>query len=183
MSPPRVLTVLAACLFLAACSTPEPPPLEPARGVPQQAAPEPAEPAPEPEQAAPDRPNPESEPHTYGDDPTLDRLQDDCETGDTDACSELYWAAAVDSDYETVGRDGMEPVTADLGWEPLMTIAWTGMDSGDRTDICVALDYDNPQLDHALYVSFAEGLGDDPGFVGPSEDELVGWMRDACQDE
>ena len=37
---------------------------------------------------------------TYGDDPMLDELWDACEAGDFEACDELWWNSAIDSDYE-----------------------------------------------------------------------------------
>ena len=44
-----------------------------------------------------------TEPFTYGDDPTLDALWDDCEAGDADACDELWSSAPADSEYEQFG--------------------------------------------------------------------------------
>jgi hypothetical protein len=39
----------------------------------------------------------------YGDDPQLDLIWDDCETGVLSACDDLYWMAPVGSDYESFG--------------------------------------------------------------------------------
>lgn len=54
------------------------------------------------------------EPFTYGDDPELDALWDQCEAGDGVACDELYMTSPFDSEYEAFGdscagrgRDGM----------------------------------------------------------------------------
>lgn len=48
--------------------------------------------------------NPDADtPMTYGDDPVLDRLWDDCEGGDRAACDGLFFAAPAGSDYEAFG--------------------------------------------------------------------------------
>ncbi|GAA2071484.1 hypothetical protein GCM10009821_06580 [Aeromicrobium halocynthiae] len=39
---------------------------------------------------------------TYGSDPRLDALHDDCVDGDADACDELYLESPVGSEYESV---------------------------------------------------------------------------------
>lgn len=39
---------------------------------------------------------------SYGDDPALDELQDDCVAGDMAACDSLYWSAGFGSAYESV---------------------------------------------------------------------------------
>lgn len=57
--------------------------------------------------AKPEPPPPEeipfAGPQTYGDDPTLDRLWDECEAGDGYMCDALFETAPVDSEYETFG--------------------------------------------------------------------------------
>lgn len=40
---------------------------------------------------------------TYGDDPVLDALWDQCEAGDGAACDDLYWDSPLGSDYEEFG--------------------------------------------------------------------------------
>lgn len=45
----------------------------------------------------------EDEPWTYGDDPTMDALWDQCEAGDAAACDELYQVSPLDSEYERFG--------------------------------------------------------------------------------
>jgi hypothetical protein len=40
---------------------------------------------------------------TYGDNPTLDALWDDCEDGDDDACTDLYLQSEIGSEYEEFG--------------------------------------------------------------------------------
>jgi hypothetical protein len=40
---------------------------------------------------------------TYGDNPILDRLWDQCEDGDGEACDELYFTSEVGSEYEEFG--------------------------------------------------------------------------------
>lgn len=42
-------------------------------------------------------------PSTYGDDAALDALWDACDSGDVQACTELYFESPVDSDYESFG--------------------------------------------------------------------------------
>lgn len=42
-------------------------------------------------------------PQSYGDDPTLDALYDDCEAGDDDACGELFLTSPFGSQYEEFG--------------------------------------------------------------------------------
>jgi hypothetical protein len=44
-----------------------------------------------------------SDAFTYGDDPGLDRLWDECAAGEGKACDDLYQAAPIDSEYETFG--------------------------------------------------------------------------------
>lgn len=44
-----------------------------------------------------------SDADSYGDDEDLDALWDDCDDGDDDACSELYWTSPAGSEYETFG--------------------------------------------------------------------------------
>lgn len=41
---------------------------------------------------------------TYGDDPALDALWDQCEVGDDVACDDLYWGSPIGSGYEEFGR-------------------------------------------------------------------------------
>ena len=43
------------------------------------------------------------EPFTYGDDPVLDSLTDDCDGGDLGACDELYFDSPAGSEYEAFG--------------------------------------------------------------------------------
>ena len=44
-----------------------------------------------------------SDADTYGDDPELDLLWDACETGDGDACDDLYLQTPIGSEYEEFG--------------------------------------------------------------------------------
>ena len=44
-----------------------------------------------------------AQPYANGDDPTMDRLQDDCASGDLSACDELYATSPFDSAYEAYG--------------------------------------------------------------------------------
>lgn len=46
--------------------------------------------------------------NTYGDDPVLDILWDDCETGFVDACWDLYWESPVGSGYELFAEGMIE---------------------------------------------------------------------------
>ncbi len=43
---------------------------------------------------------------SYGDDPYLDGLYDECEAGDFGACRTLYMETPVGSEYEAAGREG-----------------------------------------------------------------------------
>ncbi len=47
----------------------------------------------------------------YGDDPQLDRLWDDCDDGDLEACDDLYFASPIGSQYEEFAETcgGQEP--------------------------------------------------------------------------
>ena len=45
----------------------------------------------------------DSSSESYGDDPALDALWDDCENGDFDACDELYLNSPFGSAYEEFG--------------------------------------------------------------------------------
>lgn len=48
--------------------------------------------------------------HTYGDNPVLDAMWDDCEAGDLDRCHELYMSSEFGSEYEEFGLyDGQVP--------------------------------------------------------------------------
>lgn len=44
------------------------------------------------------------DPYTYGDDPALDEMWDDCEDGRPEACDDLFRESPVDSEYEEFGR-------------------------------------------------------------------------------
>ena len=47
----------------------------------------------------------ESESGTYGSDPELDALQDDCLAGDAQACDDLFIRAPAGSEYETTAEE------------------------------------------------------------------------------
>lgn len=59
-------------------------------------------------------------PERYGDDPTLDRLYDQCRDGDMAACDDLYWQSPYFSDYESFaascGETQPEPVWGYCTW-------------------------------------------------------------------
>lgn len=61
-----------------------------------------------------DKPAVKVKPGTYGSDPVLDALWDDCEAGDNNACEDLYYDSPVDSEYEAFGRDNMDPAEVPL---------------------------------------------------------------------
>lgn len=47
----------------------------------------------------------EEEGGTYGSDPELDALQDDCVAGDQQACDELFFSAPTGSEYESTAEE------------------------------------------------------------------------------
>lgn len=47
----------------------------------------------------------DSEPMNYGDDRRFDKLWDECDSGDADACDDLYWESPVGSEYESFALD------------------------------------------------------------------------------
>ena len=102
------------------------------------AAPQPAAPAPRPTPPPPPAPAPAAEPFTYGDDPYLDRLWDDCSAGDMLACEDLYWESPVGSEYEDFGWN------ATMGTDEAITAlaldgVWQDMTLSERSEICLGV--------------------------------------------
>ncbi|MEO1062237.1 MAG: hypothetical protein AAFZ07_12525 [Actinomycetota bacterium] len=99
-------------------------------------------------------------PDTYGDDPSLDALWDDCAGGDLAACDTLYLTTPIGSDYEdfgstcgrttaaTFGQCSDEPVGGTdivdgYGDDPVLDALWDACDAGSFSD-CDALYYQSP---------------------------------------
>lgn len=104
---------------------------------------------------------------TYGDDPELDALWDQCDEGDMGACDELYLRTPIGSEYEEFGQTcggtsdtgtgglctqdtgGATPGTlpdgeADAyGDDPTLDALWDGCDNGDMA-ACDDLFFQSP---------------------------------------
>jgi len=89
-----------------------------------------------------------STPETYGDDPELDALWDDCAAGDYAACDDLWLTAPFGSDYESFGStcgeressgqfgncsldDSMIGDADTYGDDPALDALWDGCAAGD----------------------------------------------------
>jgi hypothetical protein len=106
------------------------------------------------------------EPFTYGDDPELDALWDECEAGSADACDSLWLESPVDSEYEefgyscggkvpegeamscseVLGESGEEPTGGEpntYGDDPELDALWDECDGGSA-DACDQLFLDSP---------------------------------------
>jgi branched-chain amino acid transport system substrate-binding protein len=106
-------------------------------------------------------PGPSSqEPFTYGDDPALDALWESClngsASGNREACSDLFYEAPIDSEYEafggcldqiwgewdtTLGECKAAPIT--YGDNPVLDALWESCLNGDK-DICTDLYFAAP---------------------------------------
>jgi hypothetical protein len=53
---------------------------------------------------------------TYGSDPVLDQLWDDCSLGDMQACDTLYYDSPLDSDYQEFGGRCGTAGSESAGW-------------------------------------------------------------------
>ncbi|MFC7403552.1 DVUA0089 family protein [Georgenia alba] len=75
---------------------------------------------------------------TYGEDPTLDGLWEECESGDAAACDELYAAAPEGSGYEAYGNDCAGRVPGNSDWcvnvDPGVSGGGGGETDGGDTD-------------------------------------------------
>ncbi|MFN2345594.1 MAG: hypothetical protein ABR616_07750 [Dermatophilaceae bacterium] len=170
-----VTAATAALLLLAACSPADEPP-QPADPVEEAAEPEPEpEPDPEPEPEPDPEPAPEPEPvvpaGSYGSDPALDRLQDDCAAGDMDACDDLFWESPYGSDYEAFAQDQRygrdDDAGSDVDIDELMAsdgmidmmfdMTWEGMSGTERATFCEGYNTLGPEFS---YEFFADGYGD-----------------------
>ena len=133
----KILLAVALLVLLFGCSAEQ---QEAATTVPREPAhvdePEPVRPEPEPE---PDIPM------AYGDDPYFDRLWDECEAGDYDACDELFLESPIGSDYEAYGlertfeledqmsdRDVIDAVGADF----ILDLTWDTLSRSEQQELC-----------------------------------------------
>lgn len=106
--------------------------------------------------------------YTYGDDPDLDVLWDDCDGGNGAACDELFWTSPSDSEYESFGNtcggrfsedevpfscedelggSKVDPPVSDeanaYGDDPALDALWDDCDGGDLA-ACDQLFWDSP---------------------------------------
>lgn len=110
---------------------------------------------------------------TYGDDPDLDALWDDCDAGDDFACDDLYVRSPIGSDYESFGStcgeressgqfgncsvdDGFFGDADTYGDDPELDALWDGCAAGDYA-ACDTLWIESPF--GSDYESFAETCG------------------------
>ncbi|MCH1450202.1 MAG: hypothetical protein L7U66_00220 [Acidimicrobiales bacterium] len=121
-----------------------------------------------------------SDADTYGDDPDLDALWDDCDAGDDVACDDLYLRSPIGSDYESFGStcgeresidqfgncslddglfgddDGLFGDADTYGDDPDLDAHWDGCADGDYA-ACDTLWIESPF--GSDYESFAETCG------------------------
>jgi hypothetical protein len=103
---------------------------------------------------------------TYGDDPELDALWDDCAAGDDMACDDLWLTAPFGSDYESFGSTCGERESSDqfggcstpetYGDDPELDALWDDCAAGDYA-ACDTLWIESPF--GSDYESFAETCG------------------------
>jgi hypothetical protein len=80
-----------------------------------------------------DGPSPSVDPFSYGDDPVLDALWDDCEAGNMQACDDLYDQSVAGSDYdEFADTCGFRQ---DAGTGLLCTSLGSALDPSSNTEI------------------------------------------------
>jgi hypothetical protein len=133
----RTLTIILTAGLIAGCSA----------EYQEAATTAPREPA-RVDQPAPVRPEPEPEPdipNTYGDDRFFDRLWDQCDDGDLDACEELFWESPVGSEYESYALDRIDELENALsdrdivdavGADFLLDLSWDTLTSREQRDLC-----------------------------------------------
>ena len=117
------------------------------------------EPEPEPEPRPEPKPEPKPAPGTYGSDPTLDRLQDRCSTGDQASCDTLFWDSPLGSEYESFAQARMGSSSSDeqLILSLAFEFTWETMDATERSEFCLGYEMLGAELS---YIYFAEGWGD-----------------------
>jgi len=136
--------------------------------------------APEPEKV---RPQPEPDiPYTYGDDRFFDRLWDQCEDGDFDACDELFWESPAGSEYESYAiarMDELENALTDrdivdaIGADFLLDLTWDTLTRREQTDLC-----DGARLFGWAVAGGLLSEGSD-GLVKP--EEAADWLSRKCR--
>jgi hypothetical protein len=134
-----------------------------------------AAPAPAPVSAPPPEPT-EDAYGSYGDDATLDRLVDRCESGHLESCVELYWESDIDSGYERYAKRetteselmGDTPVgdmtQGNTYYSPTdaLEFIWAGYGASERNDWCEAYNNFGPELSHSFVVDGMNGSAQEP---------------------
>lgn len=77
----------------------------------------------------------------YGSDSYLDDLYDDCSSGDSYACEDLYYESPVNSEYEAFGQD--QPWPGEYGSDPYLDDLYDYCSNGDSY-ACEDLYYEAP---------------------------------------
>ncbi|HVM41180.1 MAG TPA: hypothetical protein VM618_10435, partial [Acidimicrobiia bacterium] len=115
-----------------------------------------------PTSTAPPPPPPPAE-GSYGSDPTLDRLQDRCATGDAEACTQLYWDSPLGSDYERFGEERMG-ASESLDGDTMMVIeavamqmTWDQMTASDRATACEGYNTFGPEISYGFFTAGTNG--------------------------
>lgn len=192
-----ILPLLALVIALAGCSAIEEAAQDAAREQVEQTIaqaettePESEAPAPEPEPTT-EAPAPEPEPEpeaahgTYGSDARLDRLYEDCDEGDLDACDTLFWDSPLDSEYEAFAQERMYgdagDVDIDMGditgnddmTAMMFEIYWDSISAREQEDACLAYEILGSDV---AYDAFAEGFGADV----PNQSAFDAFFRSVC---
>jgi hypothetical protein len=110
---------------------------------------------------------------TYGDDPELDELWDECDGGDGDACDLLFLRSPFGSEYEEFGRtcggredddffgvcgEGLDAgLPSEYGDDPELDVLWDACDGGDL-GACDDLWFSSPA--GSAYEEFGATCGD-----------------------
>jgi hypothetical protein len=120
------------------------------------------------------------QPFTYGDDPELDQLWDQCASTGTDVCDQLFNRAAAGSEYEAFanscggrgiqvacapGSSGTQPASSaksnpsNYGDDPVLDALWDQCAGGDG-QACTALAFQAPA--GSTYAAFGQSCGNRP---------------------
>jgi hypothetical protein len=133
-------------------------------------------------QPEPVRPEPEPDiPMVYGDDPYFDRLWDECEAGDSDACDELYWESPIGSDYEQYALDRIDElenqlsdrdVVDALGADFILDLTWDTLSRQEQSDLCGGVVLFGANVAGALLAEGSDGL--------LTAEEAASWLARKC---
>lgn len=136
------------------------------------------------DQPEPVRPEPEPEPDipmVYGDDPYFDRLWDECEAGDYDACDELYWESPIGSDYEQYGLDRIDELDNQLsdrdvvdavGADFILDLTWETLSRQEQRELCDGVVLFGADVAGVLLAEGSDGL--------LSGEEAASWLDRKC---